>query len=647
MSRSAAEARPPIAPEELRQLDQHHWYKPLDVGEAGLAASVNASGRLLVVTQGHPVHGQVQLTAAPELPAAVRYEQQAVRDFRRRLSAPDAPSFGVGPEGTSGGREVAAAWLWHEAIPVTQLVASRLASPEPGLVTLVPHPDDVGGAQGVVQIRLTQASAAPPYRWRGRMRLARAPYPQLTEGGPLPPAPSQLRVDTAPGVVMLSDPALGWHVAIGGDFKPPTAAVAIGEDGWCVLDLPLCTNWTATVIGLGREAEEAAGACEALRATSPDALLTSAARRWSQRWQAWPAGSNRLDHIARRGLAYALSCCVVPVDDAACLITDHRLLPLAWTRDGYFVARAFLDWTMQTGVPEPAAVVRRHLRWLFETAARPEGWWARSHLTWGQRKDNAFQADQQLYPLLELADYTRTTGDGEPLGRYAEQLPIVLAALDARADPATGLLGTEETSADEPAGLPYQAATQILAWRTYTQLARLGVAPRALEERAERLRQAIYRHLVITAAGSRVFAYAADARGTSVHYHDANDLPLALAAQWGFCAPDDPIWRSTLETVFAPTHDGYISGRYGGLGSVHTPAPWPLGHLQQLIAGDQRGDGLATGIERSLLAEAQWDGLLPEASNENDGSPASRPWFAWPGAVAASHYLATRAGISP
>ena len=50
------------------------------------------------------------------------------------------------------------------------------------------------------------------------------------------------------------------------------------------------------------------------------------------------------------------------------------------------------------------------LAWLFEVADRPEGWWARSHLVGGQRKDQAFQLDQQLYPLLELLDYREAAG---------------------------------------------------------------------------------------------------------------------------------------------------------------------------------------------------------------------------------------------
>lgn len=635
-----------ILPGELRELDRGSWYKPLDVGEAGLSASVNPAGRLLVITEGHPTHGQLQLTPAPELAADQRYSQQAVRAFRSRLSAPDAPSFGItssagSPHGIGSGT-----WLWHEALPVTVL-GDPEDDPRSGMVTLVPHPHDVDGGRGIVQVRLSGAPDLRGSRWNGRLRLARAPYPQLTEGGPLPPPASRPSLERHADALVMHDAALGWAAAIAGDLALTDGdAVAVLEDGWFMLDLPLHASWTRVSVGLGRDVREALDSAAALLARSRDALLSAAGRRWSRRWESWPARNHPLERIARRGLAYALSCCVVPVDNGVCLITDHRLLPLAWTRDGYFVARAFLDWSAKSSIAEPAEIVRRHLVWLFKIADRPEGWWARSHLVGGQRKDGAFQIDQQLYPLLELVDYTRSTSDGAPLAAYAGLVPAILAALDARSDPVSGLFATEETAADEPATLPYQTASQIMAWRVLTQLASLGIGGSALAQRAERLRRSVFRELVTTAPdGARVFAHAGDGRGACHFYHDANDIPLALAAEWGFCSSADEIWSATMTSVLTPTHAGFSAGNYAGLGSIHTPGPWPLGQLQPLIASSQLGARMPVeGSHRALRAEAQWDGLLPEASDPTSGRPTSRPWFAWPGAVAASCYLTHEEG---
>ena len=201
-----------------------------------------------------------------------------------------------------------------------------------------------------------------------------------------------------------------------------------------------------------------------------------------------------------------------------------------------------------------------------------------------------------------------------------------------------------KTAADDPTDLPYQTATQILAWRTLTGLAALGIRTGELTARAERLRAAVLRHLVTTVGDDPVLAHATDGRGRLVHHHDANDLPLALAAGWGFLAPGDPLWMTTMAAVLAPTHDAYFGGVHGGLGSLHTPGPWPLGHLQALIAGEAIDREAVAGAVDAVTLEAQWDDLLPEASDAGTGRPLSRPWFAWPGCVAASVYLGSVAG---
>jgi hypothetical protein len=49
------------ADDALQLLDSTRPYKPLDVGEAGVSASVDAYGRMVAVSQGHREHGTVTL----------------------------------------------------------------------------------------------------------------------------------------------------------------------------------------------------------------------------------------------------------------------------------------------------------------------------------------------------------------------------------------------------------------------------------------------------------------------------------------------------------------------------------------------------------------------------------------------------------
>jgi uncharacterized protein len=132
----------------------------------------------------------------------------------------------------------------------------------------------------------------------------------------------------------------------------------------------------------------------------------------------------------------------------------------------------------------------------------------------------------------------------------------------------------------------------------------------------------------------RMWAYAVDATGGRVAYHDANDVPTAMAPLWGFCTADDPLWLATMRFAFSPANPGYVEGRFRGLGSRHTPGTWPLGVIQEWVAWSLAGDELAAtrALER-LAALAFADGSLPEASDPDTGRALARHWFAWPGAL--------------
>ncbi|HJU00340.1 MAG TPA: glycoside hydrolase family 125 protein, partial [Actinomycetes bacterium] len=133
------------------------------------------------------------------------------------------------------------------------------------------------------------------------------------------------------------------------------------------------------------------------------------------------------------------------------------------------------------------------------------------------------------------------------------------------------------------------------------------------------------------------WAYETDGRGRSRRYHDANDLPTALAPLWGLCPPDDHRWAATMRFALDPANPGWSPGCWGGLGSAHTPGTWPLGDVQEWVAASLLGDtGRAERALVRLLAVAAPDGLLPETYDSATGRWLARPWFAWPGATLAA-----------
>jgi meiotically up-regulated gene 157 (Mug157) protein len=258
--------------------------------------------------------------------------------------------------------------------------------------------------------------------------------------------------------------------------------------------------------------------------------------------------------------------------------------------------------------------------------------WGRSYLANGRQKDPAFQLDQQLFPLVELAEYVEATGERELWERLSLPVRQVVAAICSREVPGNGLFPTDETPADDPVAMPYHLSSHILLWHTFRKLAALieddrltGVIQRAFD--------AIWRDFVAEYNGRKRFAYLTDGAGQRHFYHDANDLPLALAPAWGFCRLDDPVWRATMDFAFSPDNvGGFYLGPYGGLGSVHTPEPWPLGDIQAYIVASLTGDKSAKkAVVERLNAVAQYDGALPEAYSASGGRVASRHWFSWPG----------------
>jgi hypothetical protein len=340
----------------------------------------------------------------------------------------------------------------------------------------------------------------------------------------------------------------------------------------------------------------------------------------------------------------------VPVtDEQVCVITDHQLLPLVWNRDVYYMIRLLLlaeqrseqvvDASWQTVWREKVQhVMRGHILWTFETAQRPRRYWGRAYLTTGYYKDDAFELDEQCYPLLELCDYCTRFGDDALLRRVSPQVEEILDMLMEYKDGSVWLFRTRETPADDMVRYPYHFSSQVLLWWTLKQLTslqeKMPFTTHDLAIWAENVRLACLTAFKTEWEGKAVFAYLIDLQGDYQLYYDANDLPTIYAPVWGFCDPQDEVWHQTLQFALSTSNQGgFYPGAFEGLGSVHTPHPWPLGDVQELMYAQICGDQERwQRVWQKLQQVVQWDGLFSEAINENTGQIESRHWFSWPGA---------------
>lgn len=570
--------------------------KPVDVGTGVVCASFGSDGSWLSLGRIHPRWGFVELNGLPPFDESHRGDPVATRRYRSLMTSSRN------------------AWLRVESIDGMEAVSAASATGAPGSPWLTQRwqfGDDIG--------RVVRVAG----------RLDRPALAEITEVDP--PAP------TGAATEFLAD---GRRLLVRATTLPATAWVDASEGRWVLVDggaelrLGRGTRSLQLSVALEPSAEPPAWSRE--QCGPPGSAVTAGAEARAV------AG---IEAIVERALSYIRSCTALAcAPGERAILTDHRLLPLSWTRDAYFQALLLLV----SGSPDDVAVVGDHLRWLWRRCERPDGRWMRSHHANGQPKDLAFQADQQLYPFVELADYWRATGqlpDGPEWDRLVpDAWRVVLAALD----PSTGLIATEENAADDRIDAPFTAGSQVLLWYAATRLAQAGLpAALGLEQdgllaTAAGIRAAFERHIVNRGR----WAYAIDGRGRTVDYHDANEFPTALAPLWGFSADDDPRWLRTMRYAFSSANPGMVAGSDGGLGSRHTPGVWPLGLIQAWLTSRIRGDeaGAAAALQR-LESAAFQDGMLPEALvRDGDATIPVRHWFAWPGAALGALWLLDRDG---
>ena len=580
--------------------------KPLDAGTGRLCASFDVTtAGWLSLGAPHLGHGFVEAVAGPPFDERLRGDADATRRHRLAMTLGDHPFVSVEIDGER---------------PTLDADPSDPGRPRwsgPGLSVEVEAEDE---AAVIRQRWVTRSGSRPTVRILVGGRVDRPALAEITEL--VPPTA------TGAGTSVAIDHG---HARLAADALPAAATVAVRgcEVRWQIVELGAVgtLTWPA---GEGPAGFTIDATIEPL----PPAPRPAGRRR----------AGDPTDRLTDRGLAYVRGCTALRLgEDERVILTDHRILPLSWTRDAYWQALALLA----ADGPGDRMRVADHLRWLWRRCERPDGRWVRSHHANGLRKDPAFQADQQLYPVVELADYWRLTGTLPDGIDWSAAVTGAWAAALEEVDPTTGLIATDENAADDPSPAPFIGSTQILLWYAARRLVQVATdAGLSIDIAAVRSAAAhVRRGFGAFRTGGGPWPYAIDGHGSRVAYHDANDLPIVLAPLWGFCDAADEDWRATMAFAFSAGNPGWVPGSRSGLGSAHTRGAWTLGDVQRWTLARIAGD--ASGGEAALarLDEVRFeDGMLPEAYG-GDGDDAIRHWFAWPGAALAALRVLDRRGL--
>lgn len=586
--------------------------KPYDLGNGLVCASFGVEGSWLSLGMAHPDVGLVELSGAPAFPVERDGQVDLVRAHRAHLTDPATALLrvaGARPEPEVRG----AAWRLRGDGWEAQVDAwAEEAAPT------------------VVQRYVLTAGGPGGLRLEFRGRLDRPAYAEITPGGPIPPS-------LPPQVHDLEATTLSLRSPLG--VADPVARVEVTSPGLCVADwvetvddgASLDVSWDAPLVD--------APLLVSVTMSCGDPVPSPRRDGWrSSDRGAAPTGpdSSGTAGIAAAAVRYTLGCTALEVAEGeCCILTDHRLLPLSWTRDAYYQAALLL--AVAPELAEALSVVERHLAWLWQSSRDDGGVWRRSHLSTGAVKDSGYQVDQQLFPLLELADFRRTTGrwpgrDGQGWG---EEVRRVWRALPRDIN---GLVPGEENPADDPSELPYLLSSQLLLAHVARRLAEheteLGVEDLRLGDDAGGTLAVVRSTFTCPGPFGDQWAYEADGLGGHRLYHDANDVPTALAPLWGLCDADDAHWRATMRFAFSEHNPGFVPGDLPGLGSAHTPGVWPLGDAQEWAVAVAVGDrSRADAVVARIAQVASADGMLPETYDAATGDWLARHWFAWPGSL--------------
>jgi meiotically up-regulated gene 157 (Mug157) protein len=273
-----------------------------------------------------------------------------------------------------------------------------------------------------------------------------------------------------------------------------------------------------------------------------------------------------------------------------------------------------------------------------------------------------FQLDQQCYPFLELCDFFDAFPEDITFVETVLQEKSVLEVVElveSKRDRVTGLFPTDETPGDDAVEYPFHFSSHILLWYTLSRLSGLEKLIRVnstshaldLSSFAEDIKHSTISHFTSAnpRTGKSMFAYLVDGAGKATFYHDANDVPTLFAPVWNFVQskPDLELWRNTMEFGLSPLNEkGYCVGEpFGGLGSVHTSGPWPLGYFQEFVFAQMIGDEAAEkDAWRRIRGAMLWDGLFSEAVDYRSAECTSKAWFSWPGSMIGSALLRSDQG---
>jgi hypothetical protein len=203
------------------------------------------------------------------------------------------------------------------------------------------------------------------------------------------------------------------------------------------------------------------------------------------------------------------------------------------------------------------------------------------------------QLDQLCVPIHALHFYVQVTGDMSVLfdRRVQHGINIIQQTLAAQRHPDVELFETLLLPSGEPSRYPYVCYSNVMVWRALRDAAwlydRIRDLDRAVEagQLADRVRAAILASFVVEGPFGKMFARGIDMDG---HFELGDDPAgsLQMLSYHGFCSPDDPTYRHTVQWIHSE-HNPFsnCAAPFGEPSACGGAGPSVLSVVNELLTG--------------------------------------------------------------
>lgn len=312
-------------------------------------------------------------------------------------------------------------------------------------------------------------------------------------------------------------------------------------------------------------------------------------------------------------------------------LDDDSLVPVTSRSPRYYVSAAYwsrdtLLWSFPGLLLADRAASRELLLTIFRRHLARAG--EHAHYINGALLYPGFELDQLAAHFLALERYESVTGDLSLLDEKTICRGLKLLAEKAleQFDPESGLYRTFLDPSDDPVLYPFLIYDNALLQCAFTYLSGLQAAGR-WEHPADfagltgALQKEIYRHGTVKGPRGIMFAWAVDGKGRFQLY-DNPPGSLQLLAFYGFCSPEDRVFRNTVAWIRSPNNPHFHwDCPFAEAGSLHALKPWPMAACNDILALNEGGGDF-------LLRAPMDNGFCCETVDPQTGRAATGAAFA-------------------